>query len=319
MKLDDFLNSRDVPFEKMQHKPAFTAHRIARVLHVPGNEVAKTVLLRVDDHHVLVVLPSIHQVDLERVRRELQAERVVMASEQEMAELFPDCEPGAIPPFGSLYHLTTLVDESLAEDDDIIFEANTHQQAIRMSYRDFQEQEHPRIGHFASAGLEDFVNRCTERLLKKVRKQLPDRLRQRLDPEDIVQSVYRSFSQRLKEGNYAFDDSEHVRRLLTMMTYHEIRSAIRYHENEARDVRREGKGAEERLPLLDDLPGPEEVVAFQDLIEHRLKDWPEKHRAMVTLFLHGESIDGIAGRLACSASAVRRVLDSLQTLARVED
>jgi len=310
MKLDEFLSSRDVPFEKMPHRPAYTANRIARLLHVPGKEVAKTVLVRVDDQFALVVLPATHQVDLERVRRELGGKRVEMADEKDMARLFPDCEPGAIPPFGSLYHITTLVDQTLTEDEKIVFEANTHHNAIRMAYRDFQEQEHPRIGHFASSSLEDMVNRCTEKLVKRVRKQLPDHLKKRLDPEDIVQSVYRNFSRMIKQGTYVFEDSRHIWRLLTVMTYHEVRDAVRFHEDSSRDVRREDQG--EARPFLDSLPGPEEVVSFLDSIEHRLKDWPEQHRMIVRLFLHGETITAIAGQAGCSPSTVRRVLDAAQ-------
>lgn len=317
MKLDDFLNSKEVPFEKVQHKPAFSANRIARTLHVPGKDVAKTVLLRADDSYVLVVLPGTCHVDLELVRCALDAQRVEMASEQEMAELFPDCEPGAIPPFGSLYHLATLVDESLAEDEEIVFDANTHQQAIRMAYRDFQKQEHPRLGHFASSRLEELVNQFSERLVKRVRKQLPDQLKKRLDPEDIVQSVLRSFSRRLKDGRYAFADSRHIWRLLTVMAYHEIRDATRYHQDDARDVRREQTTRAE--PFLDSVPGPDEIASFVDQIEHRLQDWPEKHRSIVKLFLHGEAIAEIAEKAGCAQSTVRRVLDSVQELVRKSD
>ena len=149
MNLDDFLNSRRVPFEHLHHRPAYTANRTAQMLHVPGKEVAKTVLLRTDRGYVLAVLPATHQVDLDEVRRELGVERVEMASEAEMDRLFPDCERGAVPPFGSLYHLETLVDESLTADERIVFDAQSHEDAIRMTYRDYESLEHPRKGHFA--------------------------------------------------------------------------------------------------------------------------------------------------------------------------
>jgi Ala-tRNA(Pro) deacylase len=148
MKLDEFLSSRHVAFERLHHRPAYTAGRTAQVLRVPGREVAKTVLLRAGGGYVLAVLPATHRVDLERVRRDLGGERVELATEEEMGQLFPDCERGAAPPFGSLYHLQTLVDESLAEDEEIVFEAQSHEDAIRMTYRDFEALEHPRKGHF---------------------------------------------------------------------------------------------------------------------------------------------------------------------------
>jgi Ala-tRNA(Pro) deacylase len=149
MKLDELLTSRQVPFERLHHRPVYTANRIAQVLHVPGRAMAKTVLLRGDQGYVLAVLPATHQVDLERLRQDLGGARIEMATEEEMDRVFPDCERGALPPFGSLYHLPTFVDESLAEDEQIVFEAQNHEEAIRMRYRDYEALEHPRMGHFA--------------------------------------------------------------------------------------------------------------------------------------------------------------------------
>jgi Ala-tRNA(Pro) deacylase len=149
MKLDDFLTSRQIPFERLHHRPVYTANRMAQALHVPGREVAKTVLLRTGNGYALAVLPATHQVDLDQVREDLGTDNVAMATEAEMDQLFPDCERGAVPPFGSLYDLPTVVDESLADDESIVFDANTHEDAIRMAYRDFEALEHPRRGHFA--------------------------------------------------------------------------------------------------------------------------------------------------------------------------
>ena len=95
------------------------------------------------------MLPASYRVDLDQVRRELGEEWVEMGSEEDMDHLFPDCERGAIPPFGSLYHVPTLVDESLADDEQIVFEAQNHEEAIRMSYRDYETVEHPVHGRFA--------------------------------------------------------------------------------------------------------------------------------------------------------------------------
>ncbi len=149
MNLDEFLDSRHVPFERLRHRAAYSANRVAQALHVPGKEVAKSVLLRTGRGYALAVLPSTHQVDLESARRDLGEERVEMANEDEMERLFPDCERGALPPFGSLYQMPTLVDDSLAEDEQIVFEGQTHEDAIRMAYRDYEAVEHPRHGHFA--------------------------------------------------------------------------------------------------------------------------------------------------------------------------
>ena len=149
MKLDQFLTRRHIPFESLHHRPTYTANGVAQELHVPGKEVAKTVLVRAGDGYALAVLPATCRVDLERIRQQLGETRVEMASEAEMDTLFPDCERGAIPPFGSLYQLPTLVDESLAEDDEIVFDAHSHTDAIRMAYRDYIDLEHPVSGRFA--------------------------------------------------------------------------------------------------------------------------------------------------------------------------
>jgi Ala-tRNA(Pro) deacylase len=149
MKLEEFLSEHHVSFQKMPHQPAYTANRIAQALHVPGREVAKSVLLRTGHGHVLAVVPATHRVDLDEIRDCLGEETVEMAPEEDMEQLFPDCERGAIPPFGSMYHLPTIVDQSLAKDEEIVFEGQSHEEAIRMSYRDYEALENPRMGQFA--------------------------------------------------------------------------------------------------------------------------------------------------------------------------
>jgi Ala-tRNA(Pro) deacylase len=149
MKLDELLTSRQIPFERLRHRPTYTARRLAQLLHVPGREVAKMVLLRTGQGYLMTVLPANRRVDFEQVRRCLGEDSVEMASESEMEWLFPDCERGAVPPFGSLYHMPTLMDESLADDEQIVFEAQNHEEAIRMAYRDYEAMEHPRKGQFA--------------------------------------------------------------------------------------------------------------------------------------------------------------------------
>jgi Ala-tRNA(Pro) deacylase len=149
MRLDELLTERHVQFERLRHRPTFTANRMAQALHVPGKAVAKSVLLRAGSSYVLAVLPATHQVDLHSVREELGHEAVELASEREMERLFPDCEPGAHLPFGSLYNIPTLMDESLAEDKEIVFEGQNHEEAYRMSFQDYEAMEHPRKGRFA--------------------------------------------------------------------------------------------------------------------------------------------------------------------------
>jgi Ala-tRNA(Pro) deacylase len=149
MKLDDLLASRRVPYQRLHHEPVYQANRMAQMLHVPGRKVAKSVLLRAGRSYVLAVLPAPYKVDLERMGAELGEDSVNVASETEMDQLFPDCEVGAMPPFGSLYHVPTFVDESLVHDTEIVFEAAHHTEAIRMNFRDYEELEHPIHRQFA--------------------------------------------------------------------------------------------------------------------------------------------------------------------------
>ena len=149
MKINELLTNRHVPFQTIHHAPAFTANRMAEMLHVSGQEVAKPVLLRTGRGYVLVVVPANRYVDLQRIREWMGNVPVEMASEDEMDQLFPNCERGAMPPFGSVFHLHTLVDETLAEDDNIVFQAGTHEDSIRMAYHDYEVVEHPLRGDFA--------------------------------------------------------------------------------------------------------------------------------------------------------------------------
>src|SRR5205814_65953 len=111
MRVDELLKQRQVSFERLTHQTAYTAGRVAQMLHVPGKDMAKTVLLRTSRGYALAVLPSTHRIDLESLQRDLgESEQLEMASEDDMDQLFPDCERGAMTPFGSLYHIPTVVD-----------------------------------------------------------------------------------------------------------------------------------------------------------------------------------------------------------------
>jgi Ala-tRNA(Pro) deacylase len=151
MKTRDFLQQRRVPFEVVPHEETFDASRLAQAVHTPGRKVAKSVLLRADggSQYIVAVLPSTHRVDLEGVSRALGGANVRLATEAEVSEHCPDCECGVLPPFGSQYAAETIVDTSLTDDDEIVFEGSTHCEAIRMKYRDYCRIEHPRVVPFA--------------------------------------------------------------------------------------------------------------------------------------------------------------------------
>lgn len=148
--LKKFLDEEDVKYVTIRHSPAFTAQEIAASAHVPGQELAKTVIVRLDGELAMIVLPATDQVDLERLQEVSGSDRVELASEGEFEERFPDCETGAMPPFGNLYDMDVYVAEHLAEDDEIAFNAGTHTELIRMSFDDFRTLVAPTVARLTT-------------------------------------------------------------------------------------------------------------------------------------------------------------------------
>lgn len=151
MKITDYLTDQNVDYTVIPHQDTYDAQRMAAVIHVSGREVAKTVLLRVQrgKSYVVAVLPANKVIDLSRAARTLDVRKLELATETEISDHCPDCEIGALPPFGSQYGMSTLVDASLAEDDEIVFEGNSHHESIRMKFNDFRRIEQPRVASFA--------------------------------------------------------------------------------------------------------------------------------------------------------------------------
>ena len=147
MNVQRFLNEHHVPFDILTHEPTYDAQHMAQAVHVPGREVAKTVLLRANHgyKYLVAVLPATSMIDFAKASRNLGDTELALATELEMADVCPDCEIGALPPFGSHYGLNTVVDESLAADETIVFEGNAHTEAIRMKFADFCDLEHPLV------------------------------------------------------------------------------------------------------------------------------------------------------------------------------
>src|SRR6516165_7165393 len=136
VRIAEFLAQQRVDFESLPHAPAYTAQQLAKHLRVSGAEVAKCVLLRGPGGYILAVLPATHQVDTDRLRVALGG-LVRLAIEEEITEVFRDCEWGVVPPFGTLYGLKTIIDESLRPDMMMVFEGHSRFQAIRMRCTDF--------------------------------------------------------------------------------------------------------------------------------------------------------------------------------------
>jgi len=152
MNVASFLQERNCRFERMSHQPTYSAQRLAHELHVTGREVAKTVLLRANggDQYVVAVLPASKAIDLDEASKLLGKGQVQLATETEVANHCLDCEFGVLPPFGTRYGMKTIVDTSLADDEQIVFEGNTHDEAVRMAFDDFVQLEDPLIAPFAA-------------------------------------------------------------------------------------------------------------------------------------------------------------------------
>jgi len=144
-KLKNFLDSHDVKYISISHSPAYSAQTIAEMAHIPGQRLAKTVIVKIDDKFAMAVLPASYRVHLGHFKAALSASHVELATETEVENLFPDCEKGAMPPFGNLYNLDVYVAEQLTEGEEIAFSAGLHTELIKMSYKDFESLVTPKI------------------------------------------------------------------------------------------------------------------------------------------------------------------------------
>ena len=150
-KLERFLNDKGVKYVKIWHSPAFTAQEVAASAHVPGRELAKTVMVKLDGEMALAVLPASVRIDFDLLRHATGAREVELAPEEEFRSRFPDCEVGAMPPFGNLYGMKTYVAEELSLDEEIAFNAGSHTELVRLAYRDFDEAVQPKMLAFSVA------------------------------------------------------------------------------------------------------------------------------------------------------------------------
>lgn len=147
-KLTEFLDKNNVKYVTITHSTAYTAQEIAHSAHVPGEELAKTVIVKLDAKMVMAVMPAPARVDLDRLRELTGASKAELARESEFRELFPDCDIGAEPPFGNLYDMNVYVDSSLTEDENIAFNAGSHTELMQLAYRDFENLVKPTVMDF---------------------------------------------------------------------------------------------------------------------------------------------------------------------------
>lgn len=148
-QVERFLRENDVDYEVIEHPAAYTALEEAAAAHVSGHEWAKTVIFfKNDGEAIQAVLPASYAVDRDRLEELVGEGQLRLAEEKEFVDLYPGCEPGAMPPLGVLYDQKVFVDEHLAEDESIVFDAGDHRSAIRMKYKDYAELVDPAVGEF---------------------------------------------------------------------------------------------------------------------------------------------------------------------------
>lgn len=144
-KLKAFLDSNNVKYVSINHSMAFTGLEIAKSAHIPTKKLAKTVIVKINGALSMMVLPAAYQINMENLSLALQDATVELASEEEFFKLFPDCEVGAMPPFGNLYGMDVYVAEKLTENDDIVFNGGSHSEVIQMYYQDYEHLVNPKL------------------------------------------------------------------------------------------------------------------------------------------------------------------------------
>ena len=147
--LREYLDKYNVKYIVISHSLAYTAQGIAAITHIPGKELAKTVIVKLDGRLVMAVLPASFHVDIKFLKEKTAANDAALASEAEFKDRFPECETGAMPPFGNLYGIEVFADESLAKDEEIAFNAGSHRELIRLAWKDFERLAQPKLMRLA--------------------------------------------------------------------------------------------------------------------------------------------------------------------------
>jgi len=148
-RLEQYFRDNGVGFQIMTHPTAYTAQELAAAQRVPGKQVAKVVMALADGKIVMLVMPASFRIDFAKIRDALGAKEARLAKEKEFSDLFPDCDVGAMPPFGNLYSVPVYVDRALADDGEIVFQAGTHQDTMKIAYQDYARLAQPIVADFA--------------------------------------------------------------------------------------------------------------------------------------------------------------------------
>ncbi len=147
--LTRFLDENKVEYVTIRHSPAYTAQKIAAAAHIPGREVAKTVMVNMDGKMAMAVLRATDQVDLDLLRSAANAKSVTLATEDDFRDAFQGVELGAMPPFGNLYGMQVFTDEALTKDAQIAFNAGSHTELLQLDYADFERLAKPKVANFS--------------------------------------------------------------------------------------------------------------------------------------------------------------------------
>lgn len=143
--LKEFLNQNKVEYTAISHPLAYAAREISHICHIPEKQLAKTVIIIASNKLMMMVIPANESIDFNSLRKALHENDVSLATEKDFVQIFPDCEIGAMPPFGNLYHLDVCVDEHLAKNDEIAFNAGTHTEVVKLSFKDFERLVKPKV------------------------------------------------------------------------------------------------------------------------------------------------------------------------------
>ena len=149
-RLKEFLDSHRIKYVIITHSLVYTAQEIAASAHIPGKILAKTVIVMIDGKMVMAVLPASYKIDFDLFKEATGASKVELVSEEEFKSMFLGCETGAMPPFGNLYGIEVFVSKTLAENEEIAFNAGTHRELIKLAYKDFEKLANPKVVRFST-------------------------------------------------------------------------------------------------------------------------------------------------------------------------
>jgi Ala-tRNA(Pro) deacylase len=148
--LKQFLDKEKIKYVSIVHSTAYTAQEVAASAHITGKELAKTVIVKLDGKMAMAVLPANRKIVLQDLREVTGSDEVKFASEEEFKQRFPDCETGAMPPFGNLYGMEVYAAADLADNDEIAFNAGSHTEVIKLAYKDFERLAKPKVVSFTN-------------------------------------------------------------------------------------------------------------------------------------------------------------------------